>query len=118
MKGMRLDEYRTMQALSMPERSLQEQVRQMCRQLGIRFYHTHTSRFSPRGFPDCVMVSPPKLMFRELKRQTAKPTKEQQQWLVELRACGVDAGVWRPLDLLNGRIARELRAMLPGRESA
>ncbi len=48
------------------------------------------------------------VLVRELKREGKNPTREQQQWLDFLAAAGIDAGVWRPSDLVSGRIAREL----------
>lgn len=99
-------------ALTMLERDLQEAVRQLCQYLHLRYYHTHTSRFSPKGWPDCVIAHPSKpgaLIFRELKREKQRPTPDQQAWLDILTAAGLDAGVWRPVDLLNGTILRELR---------
>jgi hypothetical protein len=39
------------------------------------------------------------LLVRELKANgRAKISREQAEWLAELEACGVDAGVWRPDD--------------------
>lgn len=48
------------------------------------------------------------LLFRELKRQREQPTNPQVVWLGLLSAAGVDTGVWRLADLLEGRIEREL----------
>ena len=50
-------------------------------------------------------------MFRELKKQRGKVTADQQEWLDALTADGMDADVWRPSDLLSGRVARELAAL-------
>jgi hypothetical protein len=92
----------------MPEAELQESVRALAKQLGLRMYHTHTSRHSPAGFPDCVILGAGRVMFRELKRQRGKPTPDQQCWLDGLAACGEDTGVWRPSDWLSGRVQAEL----------
>lgn len=51
-----------------------------------------------RGFPDLVLVKPPRLLFVELKKQTGKTTPEQEDWIADLRASGVRVEVWRPLD--------------------
>jgi hypothetical protein len=51
------------------------------------------------------------VIFRELKRQDGKPTKAQQAWLDALTTAGMDAGVYRPSDLLTGRLAAELAAL-------
>ena len=45
-----------------------------------------------------VLIRPPQLLIRELKREAEKPTKEQAWWLEALRRCGIDVGVWRPGD--------------------
>ena len=51
------------------------------------------------------------LMFRELKRQDGKLTRDQVTWLEALKAAGQDVDTWRPSDLLSGRIATELAAL-------
>jgi hypothetical protein len=78
-----------------PERAFQAHVEQMCRMLGLRFYHTHDSRRSQRGFLDLVIVGR-KVLFRELKTTRGRVTPEQQEWLDALTAAGQDAAVWRP----------------------
>jgi hypothetical protein len=95
----------------MSEAELERQVRRLARDLGLLEYHTHDSRRSPGGFPDLVCVGPGGVLFRELKRQGKSPTPAQQQWLDALAAAGQDAGVWRPEDLLSGRIGQELAAI-------
>lgn len=74
-------------------------------------YHTHDSRKSPSGFPDWVILGPGGILFRELKRESKSPTPSQRAWLALLRGVGLDADVWRPSDLLSGRIGRELAAV-------
>lgn len=101
-------------AAKMPERALQENIRSLALQLGIRYYHTHNSRHSPAGFPDCVLLCPPRSMFRELKRQGNQLTAPQVAWLTDLTHCGYDVGVWRPIDWISGRIQRELVALKKG----
>lgn len=86
-------------------------VADACRTLGLLRYHTYRSDRSPAGFPDEVIVGPSGLLFRELKRQTTQPTAAQWQWLETLAAAGSDVGVWRPSDVLSGRVAAELQAV-------
>lgn len=105
---MKAAEYNLIVAERMYEKDLQERVRRLARHYGVRYYHTHTAKFSPAGFPDVVMVAPPRVMFRELKRQHEKPTAAQREWLDDLAASGCDVGVWRPLDLIECRIDAEL----------
>lgn len=77
----------------------------------ILWQHNSDSRRAHAGFPDWCLLGPRRLMFRELKRQGHKPTPGQAEWLAALRRAGEDAGVWTPIDLLTGRIARELSVL-------
>jgi len=45
------------------------------------------------GFPDLVMVRPPRLIFAELKSEKGKTTNEQGAWLEDLRRCRTKARV-------------------------
>jgi hypothetical protein len=63
------------------------------------------------GYPDWTILGPHGLLLRELKREGKDPTVEQQEWLEAFRNIGLDADVWRPRDLLSGRIAQELTAI-------
>ncbi len=86
----------------------------VCRQLGLDWVHHRRSEMTNPGWPDLVVKAPrgrAGVMFRELKREKQRPTPAQQEWLDALTADGMDAGVWRPSDLLSGRIARELAAL-------
>ena len=62
------------------------------------------------GFPDLVLLSPRqgRILFRELKTMRGSVSADQRRWLDALRAVGQDAGVWRPVDLLEGRVLAEL----------
>ena len=79
-----------------------------------RIYHTRYSKGSHAGFPDLVMVRPPRLVFVELKTDSprSKPTRAQEDWLDDLHlvaslagradpegTCGIiGVYVWRPAD--------------------
>jgi hypothetical protein len=91
--------------------SLDAHVRKLIRDLGLLAYHTHDSRRSHSGYPDWTICGPWGVMFRELKRQNGIVTLAQRQWIDMLDMSGADADVWRPEDLLSGRIARELAAL-------
>jgi hypothetical protein len=75
---------------------------------GWRGYHTRksygsvmgVSREDAYGWPDWAFWHPVKgrFMLRELKTQTGRVLTPQRRVLEELRACGVDAKVWRPSD--------------------
>lgn len=105
---MRTTDYRSLQAESMTERQLQEAVVNMAKNLGWLVQHTYDSRRSEPGFPDLVLVRH-RVMFRELKRTNGRLTKDQEKYLERLARADADQGVWRPWDLLNGTIAKELR---------
>ena len=83
---------------------------------GLLYQHNSDSRRAHAGFPDWSILGPGGFIVRELKRETTQPTLLQARWLSMLRAAGVDAGVWRPSDYLNGTIQRTLAALAwPGR---
>ena len=76
--------------------------------LGWRCFHVRTSgRMQGRnaiptvqgdkGFPDLVMVRPPRLIFAELKVGKNKLSSDQFQWQDALSQC-VEMYVWRPSD--------------------
>lgn len=110
-------------AAAMSEAELQSKITSgtrrepgMCKQLGLTWYHTRDSRGSDQGWPDLVIGGgrSGRVIFRELKREGKDPTPAQRAWLGILTAAGLDAGVWRPSDLLSGRVARELAALAHG----
>ena len=59
-----------------------------------------------RGFPDLVLVRPPRLIFAELKVGKNKTTVDQQRWLIDLdlvaaqateyNKIGIETYVWKP----------------------
>ena len=82
------------------ERQFQNQVLQLARLYGWLAYHTWSSIHSAAGFPDLVLVRPPRLLFLELKSAKGKLSPTQLQWGSALSACpGAWYGVFRPDDL-------------------
>ena len=75
------------QTPSLTEKQFESQVRDLAKIFGWVYYHTWQSIHSPAGFPDCVMVRPPRLIFEELKNEKGKTTPEQDIWLKELEEC-------------------------------
>ena len=62
-------------------------------------FHDHDSRRNQAGFPDLCLIRPPRVLFLELKRQTGKVTRAQEEVLGMLAACpGVEERVARPSD--------------------
>jgi len=94
--------------LPVNEAALLAYVRDLCAVRKWRVYHTHDSRHSPAGFPDLVMVRPPRLVFAELKAGAhLKPTPAQAEWLLDLTkvgeafrhaagGLGVETYLWNP----------------------
>lgn len=84
-------------------------------QLAPYAFHPYGPGGYQAGYPDWTIAGPEGILYRELKRQKEKPTKAQTAWIERLRLCGLDVDVWRPSDLLSGRIAKELAAIADGR---
>ena len=83
------------------EKDFQAQVLDLARLCGWLCYHTHDSRRSAPGFPDLVLVRPPRLVFAELKSEEGKLRPEQRAWLKTLASCtqAPESYMWRPRDL-------------------
>jgi hypothetical protein len=80
------------------EREWQEQIVRLARSLGWTVYHTYDSRRSASGFPDLVLLKPPRALFWELKTERGKLQPAQEHMLEMLTACGLSAAVVRPGD--------------------
>lgn len=93
--------------IKISEKDFEGQIRDLAKLFNWKYYHTWRSIHSPAGFPDCVMVRPPRLLFAELKREGKDPTPAQQEWLDILRQCAPildiipipEVYLWRPSDL-------------------
>lgn len=90
--------------LAMSETDYYEQVRHLAQLFGWLIYHTYDSRRSYAGFPDTVLVRPPRIVYAELKREDGRVTKEQWAWFDALKASGAEVYIWRPSDLETGVI--------------
>lgn len=81
------------------EKAFQDTVVQAAELYGWWHYHTHDSRRSTPGFPDLVLIKPPKVIFLEVKREKGRLTVAQADVLAMLSDCSdVDAAVVRPSD--------------------
>lgn len=97
-------------ALAMSEADLLSNIREMARMAAWMVYHTHDSRRSEVGFPDCVLVRRSRVLFVELKSEKGKPSPAQIEWLHALMLTRrVETFLWRPSDWLNGTIEGMLR---------
>lgn len=108
--------------LPLSEKAFAQQVVDLAQLMGWRCYRTHDSRRSPAGFPDLVLVKPPRLIFAELKTEIGKVTPDQMAWMHDLTAIEIatayDGGsvvscyLWRPCAW------DEIERTLTGREGA
>lgn len=81
------------------EKEWQLWVLDLAGHLGYISYHTFDSRRSRKGFPDLVLVKPPRVLFVELKSEKGKTSPVQDEWLLTLVQCpGVETYLWRPSD--------------------
>lgn len=81
------------------EKHLQDTIVQAAQLSRWRVFHVFDSRHSEAGWPDLVLIKPPRIIFAELKRETGKVTAEQAHVLELLEACGLTVAVWRPSQL-------------------
>ncbi len=94
----------------MSEKDLQKAVLEHARLLGWRVAHFAQSRAirdgafmtaqqGHKGFPDLVLLRPPRLVFVELKSRRGFVDFDQATWLNGLGTVGgVEQYVWRPAD--------------------
>ena len=88
-----------MTKLATTEKQLEQQVKELAKLFNWKYYHTWRSIHSPAGFPDCVLVRPPRLIFAELKSDKGLVSDKQQEWLDELNQVPyIEVFVWRPDD--------------------
>lgn len=97
---MSLDDAKRAMAASLTEAEFQGWLITTAQVLGWRAFHPYDSRRSEAGFPDVTLVRGDRLLFVELKSMKGKVTAAQQEWLDALdQVPGVDAYVWRPVDM-------------------
>lgn len=94
-------------AAAMPERELQQAVARLCADLGLFHFHVLHAKGCAPGWPDSVIVGR-RIIYRELKSQHGSLTAEQRQVGNRLISAGQSWAVWRPSDLLDGTIEKEL----------
>ena len=80
------------------EEAFLQHVIDLAKRAGWWTYHVRDSRKSPHGWPDLVLVRPPRLFFAELKSASGRLTYQQRFVHDLLRRCGLDVVVWRPGD--------------------
>ncbi len=99
-------------AAAMPEDrgpdSLDAHVRRLMADLGLFGYHTRNSKGSAAGWPDWVIIGRGAILYRELKAEHGSLSPEQRRVGDLITRAGGNWRVWRPRDLLDGQIAKEL----------
>lgn len=101
------------------ERELQDAIIDMARLLGWHIHHQRPARTQNgwrsaiqghAGFPDLVLLRPPRLVFAELKTVKGKVHFDQATWLNGLETVqGVEQYLWRPQDWETGAVESVLR---------
>ena len=82
------------------ESELQHMIQDLLDLYKWKWHHTSDSRRSTAGLPDIVAIRPPRVLFAELKRETGRTSKTQEEWLEALgRSPGVETYLWRPSDM-------------------
>lgn len=91
--------------------SLEAHLRKLMADLDLWGFHPRTSIGSAKGWPDWVILGPNGALFRELKSERGSLTPEQRAVGSKLTRAGLNWSTWRPSDLLDGTIARQLSAI-------
>lgn len=99
------------QASAMPEEDVAAHVVDLCQTFGVLRFHVPDSRWMRAGWPDECLIGPSGVLFRELKSQRGRVRPEQARVIDLMRSAGLDAGYWRPDDLLSGDIRRSIQAI-------
>lgn len=81
----------------MTEADLQTLIVDVAEQYGWLVFHDNDSRRNNAGFPDLVLVKPPRVVFIELKSDKGTLRPEQQVWMGRLLECDtIASAVVRP----------------------
>ena len=83
----------------MTEAQWQQIIIDAARALQWLVYHTYDSRRSNPGWPDLILVKPPRLIALEVKKEKGRVRPEQIAWIDALgQIPGVTAAIVRPSD--------------------
>lgn len=78
------------------EADLQATIVEIAVRFGWSTHHQFDSRRSNTGWPDLVLLRPPRALFVELKTEIGKVSAGQAHVLERLQACGFEVAIWRP----------------------
>ncbi len=91
--------------LKLSEKDWQRRVIDCARLFNWRYTHFRpamtakgwrTAMQGDKGFPDLVLVKPPRVIFAELKSDDGNLTADQLSWISALNSSDVECYVWRP----------------------
>lgn len=104
-----------------PEAQLQRSVLDLCQYRHVLVHHCRAAVLPSgriatpiqgnAGFVDLVIAGPRGVLWRELKSEVGRLSKDQSAWVAVLNRSGADVAIWRPSDLTSGRIQREIEAV-------
>lgn len=92
--------------------SLDANVRKLISELRLTGFSNRDSRLVSSGWVDWVIQGRHGTLFRELKSETGDLSPGQMLVGNRLNRHGCDWSVWRPRDLVSGRIRAELEGIL------
>lgn len=92
------------------ENDLYSDVRELLDEMRLTWFHPHDSRGMNRGLPDLLIIGR-RILYRELKSSTGQLSTAQRIVRYRILGAGGDWGLWRPADLVSGRINSELEAI-------
>lgn len=111
------DQQRAFREIS--EKAYQKQITDLATMYGWRWVHfgdsrntnKHGQQFGDKnaaGFPDLLCIRPPEMVVIEVKRELGKTKPNQDEWLADFAASGIDAYVSRPsnFDEVRERLTR------------
>jgi hypothetical protein len=96
----------------MTESQLDRAIADICALLNVWRFHVYDSRRSPSGWPDLALIGRGRIIFRELKTDAGRISETQAKVGELLTQAGQSWDVWRPADLMSGRILAELREII------
>jgi len=95
----------------MTEAELQDAVIGLCKLRGLEWFHAYDSRRSTSGWVDLVIAGGRGALFVELKSEDGRRSMAQIKWAHLIMRAGLQYRLWRPADLKDGTIAKELESI-------
>lgn len=95
---MTVAEFRAAVDASLSEKAFQAEIVELARLRGWVEFHQFDSRRSREGWPDLVLIRPPRVLFWEVKSEHGRATEDQLATLAALQDCGLEARIVKPSD--------------------